>query len=248
VSVLKGEGRVVILYGTTSVPSGPRTYSGYLARPDLTGEWPTILLVPSSWGITSSVKDVCRRLARHGFAVLAPDLYRGAGPTRGVGQEEASALMATISDDRAWGDLEAFIEYLVNPAGFWSSAERGFGLLGMGLGGRWATLAGERSSFASALGLVGPALVSGSQELDPVDRRPVLDIPVLGLSGRDDPSAPPAAVAAFREDVPSAEWVIYDGAGADYWDDYLRSYDGEIAADTLERLIDFFAQHLPESP
>jgi dienelactone hydrolase len=55
-------------------------------------------------------------------------------------------------------------------------------------------------------------------------------------------------VAAFREDVPAAEWVIYDGAGADYWDDYLRSYDGEIAADTLERLIDFFAQHLPESP
>lgn len=247
-SVLKGEGSVVILYGTTSIPSGPRSYSGYLARPDLTGEWPTILLVPSSWGITSSVKDLCRRLARHGFAVLAPDLYRGAGPTRGVAQEEASALMTTISDDRAWGDLEAFIEYLVNPAGFWSSAERGLGLLGMGLGGRWATLAGERSSFVSALGLVGPALVSGSQELDTVDRRPRLDIPVLGLSGRDDPAAPPTAVAAFREDVTAAEWVIYNGAGANYWDDYLDSYDGEIATDTLERLTDFFAQHLPESP
>lgn len=244
-SVLQGEGKVVILYGTTSIPSGPRAYSGYLARPDLTGEWPTILLVPSAWGITSSVKDICRRLARHGFAVLAPDLYRGSGPRRSADRTEAARASGAISDNQAWGNLDAFIEYLANPAGFWSSAEHGFGLLGMGAGGRWATLAAERSPLVAALGLVGPALQHATTDVDPWS---VLDVPVLGLSGRDDEGAPLTAVTSVRAAAPHAEWVIYDGAGADYWDDYLASYDGEVAADTLERLVAFFDRHLPESP
>ena len=38
-SVLKGEGKVPILFGTTSVARGPLTHTAYLARPDLAGEW-----------------------------------------------------------------------------------------------------------------------------------------------------------------------------------------------------------------
>ena len=240
-SVLKGEGRVVILYGTASIPLGPRTYSGYLARPDLTGEWPTILLVPSAWGITSSVKDVCRRLARHGFAVLAPDLYRGAAPARSADAEAAAEAMEAVTDERAWGDLESFIEFLANPAGFWSSAEHGFGLLGMGGGGRWAMIAADRSPLPVALGLVGPVINDGASPVS-------IGIPVLGMSGRDDAGASPSAVAALREANPQTEWIIYESVSADYWDDYLAAYDGEVAADTLERLTVFFERHLPGPP
>ena len=68
-SVLKGEGKVPILFGSTSIAVGTLTHRGYLARPGLAGEWPTIIVVPSEWGVTSAMKDVCRRLARHETAL-----------------------------------------------------------------------------------------------------------------------------------------------------------------------------------
>jgi hypothetical protein len=55
-------------------------------------------------------------------------------------------------------------------------------------------------------------------------------------------------VAAVRKAVPQAEWVIYDGAGANYWDDYLPSYDVEIVADTWDRLAAFYERPLPDAP
>ena len=247
-SVLKGEGKVVILYGTISIPSGPRAYSGYLARPDLTGEWPTILLIPSAWGVTSSVKDLCRRLARQGFAVLAPDVFRGSGPSRSADRDDAEMALAAISDDRVLGELEAVIEFIANPAGFWSSAERGFGVLALGSGGRLASLVAGRSALVAALALVGPHLLAEGNGAGTADLQLASEIPVLGFSGREDDTAPPTAVAAVREAVPQAEWVIYDGAGADYWDDYLPSYDVEIVADTWDRLAAFYERSLSDAP
>lgn len=251
-SVLKGEGKVVILYGTISIPAGPRTYSGYLARPDLTGEWPTVLVIPSAWGITSSVKDVSRRLARQGLAALAPDLYRGAAPARSADQGEAAAAMRAVPDDRALGDLTGIADFIANPSGTWSSAEHGFGILTLGTGSRWGAMVAERSELVKALALVAPDLRLISTEGDGADvagePQFPLGIPVLGFSGRDDEGASPAAVAAVRQAAPQAEWVIYDGAGADYWDDYLPTYDAEIVADTGDRLTPFFERHLPAAP
>ena len=89
-SVLKGEGKVPILFGSSSIAAGSVIHRGYLARPDLTGEWPTIIVLAGAWGVTSSIKDICRRLARHGFAVVAPDLYVGAAPPRSADADEAA--------------------------------------------------------------------------------------------------------------------------------------------------------------
>ena len=247
-TVLKGEGKVVILYGTISIPSGPQTHTGYLARPDLTGEWPTILLIPSAWGVTSSVKDVSRRLARQGFAVLVPDLYRGSGPARSADREEARAALEEVPDDRALGDLAGIIDFMANPAGTWSSAELGFGILALGTGSRWAAMAAARSDLVSAFALIAPDLRPLVAEAGEVEPWIAPDTPVLGLSGREDDDASEAMVAVVRQAVPQAEWVIYDGTGADYWDDYLATYDAEVVADTADRLVVFFERHLPAAP
>ena len=69
-SVLPGEGSHVILYGTTTFAVGTRTYSGYLARPDVGGVFPTALVVGST---ASGAKDVCRRIARSGMVAIAFD-------------------------------------------------------------------------------------------------------------------------------------------------------------------------------
>lgn len=255
-SVLKGEGRVPILFGSTSIPLGTVTHLGYLARPDLTGEWPTIVVVSGEWGITSSVKDVCRRLARQGFAVVAFDPFRGKAPARATSPDAAAAAARQLPAARVAADLDALADFISNPAGFWSNAERGFGVLALGEGGRFAVP--YAALHASPLGLVATTL-SGPETEEAPDvastplRYPLGAIasvvaPVVGLSGRDDPAIPIDDIMELRRRAPHAEWVVYEGVGANFTDDHAEGYDTEAHRDALERLTDFFSKHLPPGP
>lgn len=89
-SVLPHEGTHPILYGTASIPAGTRVHTAYLARPDLGGAHSGLVLAPGGDGITPGVKDLCRRLARHGLAVIAVDA-------------------AAATRVRALGDIAAFL-------------------------------------------------------------------------------------------------------------------------------------------
>jgi len=246
VSVLPGEGETVILYGTIDVPVGARSLAAYLARPDLTGEWPTVVLVASAWGVTSSVKALCRAMARHGLAVVAPDLYRGEGPAREAPLAVAVKAFDALDADRWQADLEGIAEFVANPAGFWSNAEDGFGLLGFGDGAfpalHAAALAGARS-----LAVVGAPLVAGETVPLPGDLPSAaagLSLPMLSVFARDDERFDDARLGALREAVPQATTVVYDAA-ANYWDDFLEGYDDAATHDTLLRLVGFFAETLP---
>ena len=73
-AVQLGEGTIEIIYGSISIPAGARTLGGYLARPDGEGDWPTVLAFGPEPSPPSSVKNICRVFARHGIAMLAPDM------------------------------------------------------------------------------------------------------------------------------------------------------------------------------
>jgi carboxymethylenebutenolidase len=228
-SVLKGEGKVPILFGMKSVTAGALTHETYLARPDLAGEWPTILIVPSAWGVTSAVKDVARRLARQGVAAVVIDLYRGGQPARNVDRESAAAALATVPQGRAMADIADVVRYVTNPAGFWSNAEHGLAILGIGAGGPFAiATAGD---VDAALALAGSPL--------PVAQLASISAPILGLFGRDDDVVSLDEIMEARSAVPHAEWVLYDGVGHDFLDDYLAAFDFEAHQDAVERIAAF---------
>lgn len=207
-SVLKGEGTTVILYGSTHVGTGARSYDGYMARPDLKGEWPTVVVISPSHGATSSPKAICRGLARHAIAAVAP----------------------------AADGLEAFIGFITNPAGHWSNAEYGFGLLALGDGSAAAIAEAESSDLVWSLALVNPVLNEAATAM-----LAGIEVPILGLSGRDASDG----VDAARVAAPHAEWVVYDGAGSGYWNVDADDYVPAAAEDTGDRLVEFFAKTLP---
>jgi carboxymethylenebutenolidase len=226
---------------------GTRTHHGYLARPDLTGEWPTVIVVGSEWGVTSAVKDLCRRLARHGFATVAPDLFGGSGPARASSEDEALAAFTALSPRRIMSDLDDFVDFVRNPSGFWSSAEGGFGIVGLSAGGRSAAGTAAKHDDA-ALALVGAAL--DDPEAGDSLSKMLVDVvgPVLGLAGRDDPRSPVDKVHGARNVAPHAEWVLYEDVGAHFIDDSRETYDPAAHVDTVERLVAFFEKHLPRAP
>ena len=47
-----GEGPDLILFGNVPLPAQTRTHSGYLARPNARGTFPSIVVVPPVYGIT----------------------------------------------------------------------------------------------------------------------------------------------------------------------------------------------------
>lgn len=234
-SVIKGEGRVPILFGTKSVPAGARTHTTYLARPDLVGEWPTVVIVPDAWGITPSTRDVARRLARQGVAALAVDLFRGEPPARSTLEAAAAGAFASVDRARIARDIADVVGYIVNPAGFWSNAEDGFAVLGLGEGGPHA-VAAARADHA-------PLILAGAA-LDLAELAGTA-VPVLGLYGREDELVTVDTVMQARGVIPQAEWVLYEGVGHHFMDDYLAGFDLEAYRDAVERIAGFCEKHLP---
>jgi carboxymethylenebutenolidase len=250
VSVLKGEGKVPILFGSSSIAAGSVIHRGYLARPDLAGEWPTIIVLAGAWGVTSSAKDICRRLARHGFAAVAPDLYVGAAPARTTDADAAALAAMRVPARRTAAIVEDIVEFIQNPAGYWSNAEHGYGVLGIGSGARPAVAAGQGRDVLAAAFLSPQLVAPQAPDADevPLDETPSLAsvaAPILGISGGADEALPKERLETVRAVAPHAEWIVYDGLGADFADDYRDGFDQPAFADAMERLTTFFEKTLP---
>src|SRR3990172_7594070 len=74
-AVLPHEGTYPVLYGPFTVPVGSGYRRSYLARPDKAGRYPVVVVLHDLGGLDAHEKDICRRLARHGFAAICLELY-----------------------------------------------------------------------------------------------------------------------------------------------------------------------------
>lgn len=118
-SVLKGEGRVPILYGAATVPVG-RHGAAYHGRPDLGGSHPTVLVAHGAAGLTPSVKSLVRRLARYGYSTIAPDL--GHDPARHL--HDAASWVRRPGTEWADGDRMAVVLADESAQNLWGPTHR----------------------------------------------------------------------------------------------------------------------------
>lgn len=119
--------------------------NAYLASPSDGG--PGILVLPSWWGLKPFFKQVCDRLAGHGYAALAPDYYHG---RVGSTFDEAKALQ-----EEAEGDLDAMGALVKAAKDHLASLRAGkpVAILGFSMGTDWAvmTAANEPDVAATVL-------------------------------------------------------------------------------------------------
>ncbi|MFV1971910.1 MAG: dienelactone hydrolase family protein, partial [Acidimicrobiia bacterium] len=215
-----GEGTIEIIYGSTSIPAGPQTLSGYLARPDGGGEWPTILVFGPQPLPLSSVKNICRIFARHGIAALAPDMTES---------HESNALIAS----RVAG-------FVTDPTGDWSNAQFGFGVLAFGSG------VSDASALAIGDGrVVAIASVAATFDDQVVDDLSVAQIPALWIGSRADSSADVDVSLESKEALSQTTFVIHADAAEGFWNDGAEGFDADTATDTVDRLVAFFGAELP---
>lgn len=220
-AVQAGEGTEDIIYGSTSVPAGPRTFGGYLARPDGQYEWPTVLVYGPESTPSSTIKNICRVFARHGIAALAPDL---------TGDQEV---------DRRIG--RAIAAFVAAPNGDWSNAEHGFGIVafeaGIAAAARLAATEGLVVAFAS----IGSDLVAD----EVVDDLAEADVPGLFVGSRGDEAADIDGSLAARDRLTRMAFAVYPDGRHGFWNDAADGFDTDRFDDAMDRTIAFMARELP---
>ena len=220
-TVLLGEGTIEIIYGSISIPAGAQTLGGYLARPDGEGDWPTVLAFGPEPSPPSSVKNICRVFARHGIAMLAPEM------------SEEYKVNAVIASHAA--------RFISAANGDWSNAHLGYGVLGFGYGiydtarlaARDASVVVEASVAATIDETVGSDLAQA-------------EIPGLWIGSRSDSSVDVDSSVEHSESLPRTMFVVYPDAEEGFWNDDADGFDEKAATDTVDRLIAFFGRELPQ--
>lgn len=221
--LLKGEGTHQILYGSTDIFSGLRHNRGYVARPDHAGTFPAIILLHGAGGITSSVKSFARRLARHGLAVVGPDLFRGVSQRVSPSWPAASQIAA---------DLNSSLQWAASPDTAWVRPGP-IGVVALD------QAAGAAVGFAATHDVAGLALISPI-----LGAATTADVALLGMYGKDDEIVGIEERAAVQGALSHGEWVLYGGVGHGLVDESATDYRWDVAEDVVSRVVDFMAAKL----
>jgi carboxymethylenebutenolidase len=231
-AVLSHEGTFSILYGSWPLPVGAAHRTGYLARPDNAGQFPVVLVLPTLDGLTSFEKDLCRRLARHGFVAIAVHFYRS-------GEDRLDAYNR-LSDQRALTDLDEVHEFVTSDDVDWT-LPGGVGIFGADVGGRFTLMAASRRAWVKAA-VVAYAPLTGDEGRDfhVAESLSHLPIPVLGLYGVEDDLIDAASVDEAQRRNEHGQWLLYDGAGHGFLDVEHENFEPAAADDAQERILAFF--------
>lgn len=217
--------------GMTSFDVAGRPTRSYEPAPDARG--PGVIVLHAWWGLNEDVRAYSDRLAEAGFAVLAPDLYRGPVATT---VEEAERLSDGMDQSDADAIALAGVDRLVSRLG----PDARIGTVGFSLGAAWALwLAAEREAVGGSVvyygSLSGPALARAR-------------VPVVAHFAEDDPYEPDADVAAFEETLRlagrTAEIHRYPGTGHWFAEPSRDAYRPDAANLALERTIEFLRRTL----
>ena len=236
---------------TVAVSSGADDIHTYLARPLGPGPFPGLVLLHHRPGWDEWYKETARKLAYHGYAAIAPDLYCRIGH----GEPDDVAALARESlppDDQVVADAEASARFL--RAQPWANGK--VGVMGSCSGGRHAYLAACRTgAFDACVDLWGGGVVmepddyTEAMPVAPIDYTKSLSCPLLGLFGEEDRSPPPEEVARhealLKELGKDYEFHSYPGAGHGFFY-YFRpaAYRAEQAIDGWEKIWAFLHREL----
>ncbi|MNU38964.1 Carboxymethylenebutenolidase [compost metagenome] len=228
----------------------------YLARPEGDGPFPAVIVVSEIFGVHEYVRDICRRLAKAGYAAVAPAFFvRQADPAPLSDMQAIMTIVAAAGYEQVMGDVGATLEWIGLQS--WARSDK-VGITGFCWGGKVVWQACARFSALNAgvawYGRLAPAANATEAQATagrpwPVDLAADLKTPVLGLYGGQDGGIPVASVEVMRAALAAAgktgsEIVVYPDAPHGFHADYRASYREADAKDGWRRLLAFFEQKL----
>lgn len=231
-AVLSHEGTYPIMYGTWPIPVGAGHRNGYIARPDEAGKVPVVFVLPDLAGLGSLEKDICRRLAREGFAALSIDLYGANG--------DSLDLYHSLTDDRALSIIDELHQFVVSDDVVWNVDDH-VGVLGTDVGGRFGIIKAATRDWVRSLTICYTPLTGDEEREHQVEGYlDHLPVPVLGLYGANDDLIDTSTVDEAQRRNDHGQWLLYEGVGHGFLDIDGAGFDQSAADDAFARLVAFF--------
>lgn len=241
-AVLPHEGTYSVMYGSLTVSVGAGYRRGYLARPDQAGRFPTVILLPDLDGLGTHEKHIALRLARHGLAVVAVDLYT----TEPADRRSALVEYNALTDSEAIRTIDETYDYLRSEDIDWANTSS-LGVLGLDVGGRFALLhAAHRPWVGAAAAVSTPIAGDEDRRFQVADILKHIAVPVLALYGDEDDLIDIETVDEAQSRNVTGQWLLYEGARHAFTDEASDEYHEPSTEDALTRLTDFFIANLPK--
>lgn len=188
----------------TVIPNGNNpAIRAYVARPSGTGPFPVVIMVHEWWGLKADVVGKAEALAKDGYIVVAPNLFRGNTtdwfPT-------AIWQVTNTPTTQIDADLDAVLQWINNQP---DANHNQIAIMGFCFGGGTALRYSVNTPAITAT-----AVFYGSVITDPNELKK-LHGPVLGIFGGADTMIPHSAVMAFDDGLTAAgvthQVTTYDG-------------------------------------
>ena len=235
--------------GEVKIPVADGQMPAYRAMPAKGTKLGTILIAHEIFGVHEWIKDICRRFAKAGYLVVAPDLYARYGDATKIA--DFKVLIETIvrkaGDDQVLSDLDATAKWAASNGG---DAAR-LGVTGFCWGGRVTWMYTAHNPDIKA----GVAWY-GSMTKHPNDTRPTHPIDladkmkgrVLGLYSELDKGITVAEVDEMRAKLKAVgdtkcEIDVFTGADHGFLADYRPSYNEAAAKEAWPKALGWFKAH-----
>lgn len=165
---------------------------GFYACPAGQGPYPGVVLFQEAFGINDYIQSEVRRLAAHGYAAVAPDLFRG----KVFGYEDfdqVRPMLQSLTEDALIADARASLAFLESQE---IVARGGFGCVGFCMGGRLAFLSAATfgEQIAAAASFYGGGIAPDEARLwtPIIDRAAAVRGELLMIYGADDEGITPS--------------------------------------------------------
>jgi carboxymethylenebutenolidase len=233
------------------IPLKEGTYlPAYMARPAGEGRYPIVIVVSEVFGVHEYIRDTCRRLAKLGYAAIAPAFFFRAGdPAPLTDFEEIKKIVATATNEQVMGDIDATLDWLGEQG--WADRKR-MAITGFCWGGAvvWMAVArfAEFKAGAAWYGRLAPPkpgdFMGGEKRQWPLEVAGELHAPVLGLYAGLDKGITAESIeqmrTALKADHKKGEIIVYPDAQHGFHADYRPTYNEADALDGWARMLAWF--------
>jgi carboxymethylenebutenolidase len=222
---------------------------GYYVAPPGKGPFPAVIVQMEAFGLNSHIQDVCDRLAKAGYAALAPDFYAGAVYAY-TDVQSAVAKLKTIEDDKAMAQVGSGLDFLAGRA---EVAKGQVGTMGFCMGGRLAflTAIAHPERIKAAVCFYGGGIAANP---DPLGRKALLDrvgaikAPILLLYGAEDgliaADEHERIALALSSQKKRYTLSVFPKAGHGFFCNERESYAPAVAQEAWETTLSFLGRAL----
>ncbi len=217
----------------------------YRAQPKGNTHLPVIIVVHETFGVHEHIADACRRFAKLGYMVIAPDLFIRQGDASAYKSMHSSQRAARLESAGFAGAFRYRSDRQVGGRTRRQSEARGFRRVLLGRA-YFVAVRRHNSTLKAAVAFYERAVGNKTENTpnNPLDIVSQLKVPVFGLYERQDTLE--QMKQALANDPPPAknsQFVVYDDAGHAFFADYRPNYRKADAEDAWKRALAWFREH-----